>query len=162
MQTSHIHVPFKSSRALCLCVHSFSLSVALMTNALVFLRHTLCHIEMTERWFSWCNSLIRKLRLNAQLSMALHVALESRNETSRKWHSSIINLPGSISFPTWNEQQQQIRPWSLMTGVGEGERAPFVCKPGTGCLDSQWKSDQKAVWKPWLLEAKMGNNIFLF
>lgn len=162
MQTSHIHAVLISSRPHCLSVHSSLLSFALTINALVFLRHTLCHIEMIERWFSWCNSLAKKWMLVAQLSMDLHVALESRHEALQRCHSSITDLPGSSSFPAWNEQEQWIRPWSLMTRAGKGEWVPFVCKPGTGCLDSQCKSDQKAFWKPWLLEAKMGNNTFLF
>lgn len=84
MQTSHIHTAFKLSRPCCLSVQSFSLSVAVMTNVLVFLRLTLCHGEMIEEWLSWCNLLIRKLILEAQLSTDLHFALESRNETLQK------------------------------------------------------------------------------
>lgn len=60
MQTSHIHTVLKSSRPHCLSVHSSLLSFALTINASVFLRHTLCHIEMTENWLSWCNSLTKK------------------------------------------------------------------------------------------------------
>lgn len=101
MQTSHIHAVLISSRPHCLSVHSSLLSFALTINALVFLRHTLCHIEMIERWFSWCNSLAKKWMLVAQLSMDLHVALESRHEALQRCHSSITNLPGSSSFPAW-------------------------------------------------------------
>lgn len=81
MQTSHIHAAFKSSRPRCLSVCSFSLSVALVTDASVVLSCTLCHVEMIEGGFSWCNSLIGKLILEAQISMDFRVTLESRNGT---------------------------------------------------------------------------------
>lgn len=152
MQTSHIHAVLKAPRPHCLSVPSSLLSFALTISGSVFLRHTLCHVEMIERRFSWCSSLTKKWMLVAQLSVDLPVTLESRHETLQRWHSSITNLPGSSSFPAWNEQEQWMRPWSLMIRAGKGEwvpfveRVPFVCRPGTGCLDSQ-KSQIKRLFE---------------
>lgn len=123
IQTSHIHAVLNSSRPHYLSLHSSLLSFALTINALAVLRCTLCHIEMIERWFCWCHLSTKKLMLVAQLSMDLHVTLESRHETSQRWHSSITSLPGSSSFPAWNEQEQRMRPWSLMTRAGKRESA---------------------------------------